>query len=66
MSPSRPQPYQGSIVYWDGLDRDGNVSPPGEYRVEATLYTSEGSEVALSGWFRLNLMSEDITGENDE
>ena len=66
MTLSRPQPYQGTIICWDGLDQDGCAVSGGEYRVEATLYTSEGSAVALSGWFRLNITEAELTGESDE
>ncbi len=66
MSASRPMPFQGTMIYWDGRTQDGAHAPPGEYRIEATLYTSEGNWVALSGWFKLNQPVSGLSGDSDE
>ncbi|MBQ8150676.1 MAG: CHAT domain-containing protein [Clostridia bacterium] len=45
---------EGSVFYWDGLLKSGEVLPEGTYQISVQAYTSDQSAAALSEPFTMN------------
>ena len=43
----------GSVLYWNGKDKQGHTVPPGQYQVQVTGYVGGGNQQAASGMITL-------------